>query len=445
MVYSTNTHGIYSRVLHGVYPQEDTTVWPKFTIAEVMQLAKAGDIEALCGLSARVYQYLRDKHGNVKSWASKVPTWASREHSRGLVAWGETRKKVDEKWVIIQKKNCIVELCRHPILRALTFWFQAVGVIPCQAGKSLKKSMKNPEYDPDQHARVNRRGQTRKQMKLVPRIPPLGPRINYLEPFLFVTGCAYMTYIRPQVEDGTSSVQAILGFLMERKVRTKMLANFKSRINRITNKAFISNNAVSLYAWVREGDPETRMRCLRALGDPGDLDLPVDGEPIQTSSQLIRQMSFAITATLVNVSCGRGGTEENEYGYFPYGKKAAESSDAFCTLPDAFFTMTLAEIYPFVARDRSAWGKMLKVCNHKMTGLWPWGKLNRHMQFRKQFRINRVDLFKGYEEAGGEFHGREPDAHVKRRKRKAKKKSTTVDAADDDSTSDTDIDDSFNV
>ena len=328
------------------------------------------------------------------------------------------------------------------MLKALTFWFQAVGVIPCEAGESLKKAMKHPDYDPDEHPRISRRGLTRKQIILVPRIPPLGPRTNYLEPFLLVTGCAYMTYIQPQVEDGTSSVQAILGFLMERKVRTKMLANFKSRINRITNKAFIADNAVTLYNWVREGDTETRLRCLRSLGDPGDLDFPIGGEPDRSAEQLLEGMSFVDVETLVNVSSGRVGTEDNQYGYYPYGKKASYSSDAFCTLPDAFFYMTLAEIYPFVARDKSTWKKMLNVCDHKMTGLWPWGKLNRHMKFRKQFKINRVNLFKAYEKAGGDFHGRELDAHVKNRKRKAKVKSTTVRTGSNDSTSDS-VDDVF--
>ena len=186
------------------------------------------------------------------------------------------------------------------------------------------------------------------------------------------------------------------------------------------------------------------MKCLRALGDPGDLDFPIDGEPIQTSGQLIQQMSYVITSTLLNVACGRGGNEQNEYGYFPYGKKAARSSNAFCTLPDAFFHLTLAEIYPFVMREKKAWPKMLKVCDHKMTGLWPWGKINRHMKFREQFRLNRVNLFKGYEEAGGEYHGREPDAHiVKTRKRKAKAKDKPV--CDDGSDSSDSMDDAFDV
>jgi len=99
--------------------------------------------------------------------------------------------------------------------------------------------------------------------------------------------------------------------------------------------------------------------------------------------------------------------------------------------------MALAEIYTFVARGKSKWSAMLKKCDHPMTGLWPWGKVNRHMTFRSRWRVNRTKLFKMYQEAGGVFHGSESTQYlVGHKKKRGKQQMADTETEDEDSMDD---------
>ena len=402
-----------------------------FSTNFVMQLAKDYDIRALEELAHRAFQSL-EKQQHKGSWADQMPTWRSRGLTRGLLAWGETRKKLEDGTIkLVVKSNAITQLCRHPILKALDFYFHNVGIPPTIAGESLKKAMKNPDYDPDNHERVSRAGHTRKQIVLIPMEPPLGEARNFLEPFLLVTAAAYCNFIDPKIEDGTVSARAVLGFLAGKKVRLQLLANIKNRISRMANRKWLSTCACTLNGWVREGDFNTRLKFFRVLGDPGDVEFPIEGEPLLTCADMVKSMSTNVVSTLVNVAFGRSSSGTNSYGFYPYGKTASTSTDAFLQVSNPSFALTLAEMYPFVFHDKGKWEKMMKCCDHPMTGLWPWRQLNRHLKFGAHMKSNREQLFKTYHTAGGKFHGPEPDAHLPKR---APKRRLIVVNDDDDET-----------
>ena len=93
-----------------------------------MKLARNYDIRALEELAHRAFQSLEKQQHN-GSWGDQMPTWRSRAHTRGLLAWGETRKKLEDGTIkLVTKANAITQLCRHPILKAVDFYFDTLGI-----------------------------------------------------------------------------------------------------------------------------------------------------------------------------------------------------------------------------------------------------------------------------------------------------------------------------
>ena len=326
------------------------------------------------------------------------------------------------------KKGSVPQLCRAPILKALDGYFDTVGLPPVAAGESLKKAIKEGRWDPASQPAVSRAGHTRKQIRLVPLQPPEGP-VDFFPVFLIVVASFYLKYIDPQVEDGTVASTAVLGFLKKKKVAIKLLANIKTKINRVTCKTLICKCSRALYNWVREGNVETRLKFVRTLADPGDK-FPIKGEPVQDPSKLVSRMYFLVVSTLLMVARGRESTGSNNYGFYPFGKQAAISTNGFLRVPQSYFSAVLAEMYPYIARDSSKHPMMMKKCDHPMTGLWPWGKVNRHITFRARFRAVSKELLDVYQDEGGEFHGPEDDQYLCTNKNK-KKMTVSSDEEDD--------------
>ena len=383
----------------------------------VLRLALKHDIRALTTLARQIFKIV-DANPN-DYYEPRLPTWSSRKHPRGLTGWGESRKidKETGKMQLVTKKGSVPQLCRGPILKALDVYWETVGLPPVNAGESMKKAIKEGRWDPDSNPPICRAGHTRKQIRLIPLQPPAGP-VELYEMFLLVVGAGYCKYIDPPVEDGTISSMAVLGFLKTKKVAIKLLANIKTKINRITNKTLLCNCSRGLYNWVREGDVETRLKFVRTLADPGDLEFPIKGEPIEDSTQLMKSMAFQVVSTLVLVAQGRNSSGSNNYGFYPFGKAASFSTDAFLKLPQSYFASVLAEMYPYVARDSTKHKLMLKKCDHPMTGLWPWGKVNRHLTFRARLRACQTELFDAYEEVGGGYNGPEDGRYLVGNKKK---------------------------
>ena len=158
-------------------------------------------------------------------------------------------------------------------------------------------------------------------------------------------------------------------------------------------------------------------------------------------------MTHEVVRTLVSFSMGTERQSKNgTYYHYPYGKKAATSTKAFKQIPDAWFAVTLATMYPFVVRDRAKWSTMLDKFAHPLTGLWPWGVLKRHINFRSRISVTRDSLFEAYERNGGTYHGNEaPDVQVAATRGRNNRRSTQQIAAamsGDDSDS---LDDVFQV
>ena len=404
---------------------------PLFIVRQVRHLARHHDIRALEALAATAFKRLGPPK---KSYASQVPPWRTKNKARGLLPWGATRKtNKEDGTVTIHLKPCAIpQLCRHTVLKSLDEYWRDVGIVPTQAGEGLNRAMNNPEYDPDTHSAGSRKGHTRFQIVLVPMEPPLGEARNFLLPFLLCLAANYCNNLDPKVEEGTMAANAILGFFREHRVKLQLLTNIKNRISRLANRKFLSSCSHGLYNWVREGDFDTRLAFLRALGDPGGIQFPVEGEPILAVGQMVLAMSFQVVSALLLVSSGKGSCGKNSYGFFPYGKAASYSTDAFCCVHTSNFAVSLAEMYPFVFHDKPKWTRMFKVCSHPMTGLWPWGQLQRHLQFGKNLRETRKDLFLNYQDEDGHFHGPEPDAHIPKRVPRRRALAKALDEHDDD-------------
>ena len=395
----------------------------------MIALARKFDMDSLRKLATFAYRQLDHLYPNDTNWEDMLPTWHSRTHKRGLLGWGETRKD-QEEGRIAQKKGSVSKLCRGPIIKAVQFYLATIAVPPTVAGESWKKAVAEGRYT----------GLTSpykgKRKRLIPLQPPNQP-FNLLEVFLLVVTSAYCVYLDPIVENGTASAYGILGFLRDKRVSMKLLALVKVTLHRLGNKQFLTTVADQLHSWIRDGEKDVRLKCIRELA-------PLDNET--SSMELFQDMASNVVDTLVKVASGRAPirtTEKgkNKYGFYPYGKEAGLSTIAFKNVPSSWFAVTLSELYPFLRSDKDAWPEMLKKLSHPLTALWPWATLRRHVSFHSKFHTNKEKLFKAYESSGhGTYHGPEPASSSRKRVTTASTVVTTVsDSSDDDESVDDDF------
>ena len=134
---------------------------------------------------------------------------------------------------------------------------------------------------------------------------------------------------------------------------------------------------------------------------------------------------YRIVEFLVRVAQGRPPNEDNKYGMYPYGKKAAVSNRAFQEVPFTKFAHTLTVIYPFIRYDRKQWvaEKLVRdpaipkgtkgsgnPASHPLNadGLWNINLMKRYQQFFRLCKTKLHKLFECYEDQDGEYHGAEP-------------------------------------
>ena len=339
-------------------------------------------------------------------WSKEMPTWRSRQHVRGLLGWGETRRRAskNDPYVIVEKKGCIKELCRTVILKGIDKYFDLIGLPPVVAGESLSRAIDEGRFTDNRDTPTKRhRGSTRGQMVLVPLQPPKKP-VDLLKVFLIVVGAYYCINLDPPSEDGLLSTSAVVGFLQEDHVRTKLLAQAKIRLHRMCNREFISTCVKGLNAWVREGDSKIRLKCIRELSETTAALESNDQEPFDDPAKLFNDMAFEVISCLLEIATGK---HTKGYGFYPFGKPASESTKAFKQLPSSCFGLVLSEVYPFLVKDEGEWDTVLKKYSHPMTDLWPALTLKRHIHFGKRFRAQREKLFLAYEKGEGIYHGPE--------------------------------------
>jgi hypothetical protein len=200
------------------------------------------------------------------------------------------------------------------------------------------------------------------------------------------------------------------------KAKAKLVGQAKACISRFTNKVLFTTVLKSLHAWVRKGDKRVRLEMLRNLGMPPDAAAENSpktpaaaasaGHAAEDPGKCVGDMAYEVINALVLYAAGRTGSGSNEYGFFPYGRDPSCSTQAFTSVPSAWFSVTFAEMYPFIAKDISKWESLRIKRSYKMTGLWPLLVVRRYMQFQRRFVEQRDYLFQQYEIEEGEYHGK---------------------------------------
>ena len=169
------------------------------------------------------------------------------------------------------------------------------------------------------------------------------------------------------------------------------------QFERLANRQHLMKCVGAMHAYVREGDNKAeKLRLFRNMG--GDFE-----------TDQSKEMACHIVEVLLTIAKGRDPATEKKRGFYPYTKKAAESTAAFKATPFPSFALSLTALYPFIVREKDKWPELMKKYLHPMsaTGLWPVATLNRYLSFFSLFRANRDKLFKCYESQGGKYHGAE--------------------------------------
>ena len=193
----------------------------------------------------------------------------------------------------------------------------------------------------------------------------------------------------------------------------------KTWMSRLSNKTLFCTCLKPLWQWVRKGNQQLRFQFLKNLEEPDPYDLDSeedeeDEEPLNPT-ELLREMAFEVVNALVLYSAGNGPSGSNDYGFYPYGKEASWSTKEFKKIPTAWFTLTFAEMIPFIFRDMSKWEDLRKKRSYPMTNLWPHATMKRYLNFYRSFLKHRNFLFEQYEkDEDGIYHGQEETQEKKR-------------------------------
>ena len=122
---------------------------PAFTSEAVFAAAEQLSFVTLKNLAEAAFSAIGEV--DVEVCRGQMPTWRSRGHRRGLLAWGETR---DRKGRITRKKECMPTVCRSPAQLAIKKYFQKIGIVPVVAGThDLHTRHAHTTYTHDIHTR----------------------------------------------------------------------------------------------------------------------------------------------------------------------------------------------------------------------------------------------------------------------------------------------------
>ena len=91
----------------------------------------------------------------------------------------------------------------------------------------------------------------------------------------------------------------------------------------------------------------------------------------------------------------------------PYGLKAARSTTEFKLLPSTTLALTFAALYQVIRMDPCLLDKWIKTPRQNITNPWPRGMIKRYVSLQQVFEKNRYQVFKSYEDSGGEYMGEE--------------------------------------
>ena len=121
-------------------------------------------------------------------------------------------------------------------------------------------------------------------------------------------------------------------------------------------------------------------------------------------ADLLETARMYVGATLVSYAQGNPNVKTVK----PYGVKASKSTKEFKSLPSSTLSLTFAALYQVIRTDPLVLDKWIKTMRRNITEPWPRGMMKRYINLHHVFEKYRYQIFKAYEDAGGEYMG-EPE------------------------------------
>ena len=192
-----------------------------------------------------------------------------------------------------------------------------------------------------------------------------------------------------------------------------MHAQMKSRFQRWGNKTAMLACIEPLYGWVRQGNVDTRLECVRNLTvEPFVLDVAPENESL-TAPALISECHTHLAEFLLAFASGKVNdgevnprTEEPlTRRQKPYGNQAGSVSNDFKNMSPCVLAITAASVYPFLAAEKTDWDQIKeKNIAYPVTKFWPTYILKRFVHFNHTYWGNMATVFRSYEEGGGKYY-----------------------------------------
>jgi hypothetical protein len=107
----------------------------KFHPEEVITIATSGRVRDLMKAALPILESV-NKHTPKEGWLPSLPTWGGIKHRRGLLGWGQMRKKDKKNKAveIVNKRWAVPQIQRAALTAGITAWMDCVGLPPTCAG-----------------------------------------------------------------------------------------------------------------------------------------------------------------------------------------------------------------------------------------------------------------------------------------------------------------------
>ena len=169
----------------------------------------------------------------------------------------------------------------------------------------------------------------------------------------------------------------------------------------------------SFHGWVRQGNVDTRLECVRNLTvGPFVLDVLPKNETL-TAPDLISECHTHLVEFLLAFASGKVNdgevnprTEEPlTRRQKPYGNKVGSVTYDFKNTSPCVLAITVASVYPFLAAEKKDWDKIKeKNIAYPVNRFWPTFILKRFVHFNHTYWENMATVFRNYEKGGGKYY-----------------------------------------
>lgn len=190
-------------------------------------------------------------------------------------------------------------------------------------------------------------------------------------------------------------------------------SQMKSRFQRWGNNKAMLACIDPLHQWVRKGNKDTRLECVRNLTlEPFVLDVAPENEPL-TATELIAECHTLVVEFFLAFASGKVNdgeintrTKKPLTGrQKPYGSKVGQTSAAFKSVSPSWLAITGASLYPFLVAEKEEWEDVKeKTIAYPVTSFWPGFILRRFVHYNQTFWEKLPSVFKSYEAAGGKYY-----------------------------------------